>query len=422
MALSLDEWLDYQLRTHPQSIAMGLDRVRAVAQRLGLGHPGKQVITVGGTNGKGSAVAFIEAIALAAGLRVGAFTSPHLLRYNERVRVQGEQASDAALVNAFERIEVARAEIPLTYFEFGTLAALLVFEQSNLDLAVLEVGLGGKLDAVNIIDADVAVITTVDLDHQEYLGPDRETIGADKARIFRPGKPCVLGERDPPSSVLRHAYEIGAFAIRAHADYLIDMRANGWTWREPGYEIDLPMPLMSAPAQIENAAAAIAAVRALALQVSNKSIASGIGKARAPGRLQVLREHPQLIVDVGHNPQAADQLAAWLNAHPRRTQAVFSALRDKDIEALVERLDPHFESWHVAGIVDAGPRGMTGQELGLRLSPLVATGKLHVHGSVAQAMAAALAQSSEDERVLVFGSFHTVADAMRADAGAVAGV
>ena len=422
MALSLDEWLDYQLRTHPQSIAMGLDRVRAVAQRLGLGHPGKQVITVGGTNGKGSAVAFIEAIALAAGLRVGAFTSPHLLRYNERVRVQGEQASDAALVNAFERIEVARAEIPLTYFEFGTLAALLVFEQSNLDLAVLEVGLGGKLDAVNIIDADVAVITTVDLDHQEYLGPDRETIGADKARIFRPGKPCVLGERDPPSSVLRHAYEIGAFAIRAHADYLIDMRANGWTWREPGYEIDLPMPLMSAPAQIENAAAAIAAVRALPLQVSNKSIASGIGKARAPGRLQVLREHPQLIVDVGHNPQAADQLAAWLNAHPRRTQAVFSALRDKDIEALVERLDPHFESWHVAGIVDAGPRGMTGQELGLRLSPLVATGKLHVHGSVAQAMAAALAQSSEDERVLVFGSFHTVADAMRADAGAVAGV
>lgn len=422
MALSLDEWLDYQLRTHPQSIAMGLDRVRAVAQRLGLGHPGKQVITVGGTNGKGSAVTFIEAIALAAGLRVGAFTSPHLLRYNERVRVQGEQASDAALVNAFERIEVARAEIPLTYFEFGTLAALLVFEQSNLDLAVLEVGLGGKLDAVNIIDADVAVITTVDLDHQEYLGPDRETIGADKARIFRPGKPCVLGERDPPSSVLRHAYEIGAFAIRAHADYLIDMRANGWTWREPGYEIDLPMPLMSAPAQIENAAAAIAAVRALALQVSNKSIASGIGKARAPGRLQVLREHPQLIVDVGHNPQAADQLAAWLNAHPRRTQAVFSALRDKDIEALVERLDPHFESWHVAGIVDAGPRGMTGQELGSRLSPLVATGKLHVYGSVAQAMAAALAQSSEDERVLVFGSFHTVADAMRADAGAVAGV
>ncbi|MCX7041464.1 MAG: Mur ligase family protein, partial [Gammaproteobacteria bacterium] len=199
MALSLDEWLDYQQRTHPQAIAMGLDRVRVVARRLGLGHPGRQVITVGGTNGKGSTVAFIEAIALSAGLRVGAFTSPHLLRYNERVRIQGKEIDDAALVNAFERIEDARAEVPLTYFEFGTLAALLVFEQSNLDLAVLEVGLGGKLDAVNIVDADVAVITTVDLDHQEYLGPDRETIGADKAGIFRAGKPCVLGERDPPS-------------------------------------------------------------------------------------------------------------------------------------------------------------------------------------------------------------------------------
>lgn len=422
MALSLDEWLDYQLRTHPQSIAMGLDRVRAVAQRLGLGHPGKHVITVGGTNGKGSTVAFIEAMAMAAGLRVGAFTSPHLLRYNERVRIQGEDASDAALVNAFERIEDARAEIPLTYFEFGTLAALLVFEQSKLDLAVLEVGLGGKRDAVNIIDADVAVITTVDLDHQEYLGPDRETIGADKAGIFRAGKPCVLGERDPPSSVLRHAYEIGAFAIRAHADYLIDMRAHGWTWREPGFEIDLPMPLLSAPAQIENAAAAIAALRALPLNVSNKAITNGIGKARAFGRLQVLREHPELVLDVGHNPQAASQLAAWLQAHPRRTRAVFSALRDKDIEALVRCLDPHFDDWHVAGISDAGPRGMTGPELGSRLSPLVSPGKLHIHESVAQATAAALAQSDQDERVLVFGSFHTVADAMRADAGAVAGV
>jgi dihydrofolate synthase / folylpolyglutamate synthase len=422
MALSLDEWLDYQQRTHPQAIAMGLDRVRVVARRLGLGHPGKQVITVGGTNGKGSTVAFIEAIALSAGLRVGAFTSPHLLRYNERVRIQGREIDDAALVNAFERIEDARSEVPLTYFEFGTLAALLVFEQSNLDLAVLEVGLGGKLDAVNIVDADVAVITTVDLDHQEYLGPDRETIGADKAGIFRAGKPCVLGERDPPSSVLRHAYEIGAFAIRAHADYLMDMRAHGWTWREPGYEIDLPTPLLSAPAQIENAAAAIAAVRALPLEISKKAITAGIASARAPGRLQVLRQNPELVLDVGHNPQAAGQLAAWLRAHPRRTRAVFSALRDKDIEALVDHLDPLLESWHVAGIADAGPRGMAGQELGSRLSPLIIPGKLHVHETVAQAMAAALAQSGQDERVLVFGSFHTVADAMRADAGAVAGV
>ncbi|MBP8081398.1 MAG: bifunctional folylpolyglutamate synthase/dihydrofolate synthase, partial [Arenimonas sp.] len=223
MKMTLEQWLDYQLRTHPQAIAMGLERVREVATRLGLGKPARHVITVGGTNGKGSTVAFIEAMARAGGLRVGAFTSPHLLRYNERIRVNGAQVDDATLVDAFERIESARAPvssspgakkaagdaIPLTYFEFGTLAALIVFGQSKLDLAILEVGLGGKLDAVNIVDPDVAVITTVGIDHQEYLGADRETIGADKAGIFRPGRPCVLGERDPPSSVLRHAYEIG---------------------------------------------------------------------------------------------------------------------------------------------------------------------------------------------------------------------
>ena len=422
MAMSLDQWLDYQLRTHPQSIAMGLDRVREVARRLVLGRPGKQVITVGGTNGKGSTVAFIEAISVAAGFRGGAFTSPHLLRYNERVRLQGIEADDSVLVAAFERIEAARAEIPLTYFEFGTLAALLVFEQSSLDLAILEVGLGGKLDAVNIIDADIAVITTVDLDHQEYLGPDRETIGADKAGIFRAGKSCVLAERDPPSSVLRHAYAIGAPAIRGHSDYLVDIRADGWTWREPGYEIALPLPVLSAPAQVGNAAAAIAALRALPLKISDKAISHGIATAQVAGRLQVLRNNPQLVLDVGHNPQAADQLAAWLEAHPRRTRAVFSAMRDKDIEGLVLRLDPHLDSWHVAGISDAGRRGMSGAELGERLAPLVAPARLSVHDTVAQAQAEALLRSQADERVLVFGSFHTVADALRAGAGSVAGV
>ena len=245
MKRTLDQWLDYQLKTHPQVIAMGLERVGEVARRLQLGRPAKHVITVAGTNGKGSTVAFIEAIARAAGLRVGAFTSPHLLRYNERVRIDGQDVEDVALVAAFERIEQARGEIALTYFEFGTLAALLIFQQSNLDIAILEVGLGGRLDAVNIIDADVAVLTSVELDHQEYLGHDRETIGADKAGVFRPGKPCVLAESDPPSSVLRHAYEIGAFAIRANADYLVAVDAHGWTWREPGFEIELPLPAQS---------------------------------------------------------------------------------------------------------------------------------------------------------------------------------
>ena len=426
--MTLEQWLDYQLKTHPQAIAMGLERVREVALRLGLGKPGKYVVTVGGTNGKGSTVAFIEAIARAAGLRVGAFTSPHLLRYNERIRVDGAEVDDATLVNAFERIESARAPasalsamggeagaaIPLTYFEFGTLAALLVFEQSELDIAILEVGLGGKLDAVNIVDPDVAVITTVDLDHQEYLGADRETIGADKAGILRPAKPCVLGERDPPSSVLRHAYEIGAFAIRAHADYLIDIHDRRWTWREPGFEIDLPKPAMAAPAQIENAAAAVAALRALPIHLSNKALVAGIREAKVAGRLQLLAGSPQVVVDVAHNVQAAGQLARWLEENPMPTRAVFSALKDKDIEGIVAQFDGLIGQWYLAGIQDAGPRGLTGQALAERLAPVLAPARPVVLATVAEAFHAARAESSADERVLVFGSFHTVAEALKA--------
>ena len=422
MARTLQDWLDYQLHTHPQSIAMGLERVAEVARRLPLGRPGRHVITVGGTNGKGSTVAFIEAIARAADLRVGAFTSPHLLHYNERIRIDGRDADDATIIAAFERIEAARADLPLTYFEFGTLAALWVFEEAKLDLAILEVGLGGKLDAVNIIDADVAVITTVDLDHQEYLGPDRETIGADKAGIMRPGRPCVLGERDPPSSVLRHAYAIGAPAIRGHSDYLIERRESDWLWREPGFELELPLPRLDAPAQLDNAAAAIAALRALPIAVGPGAFAQGIATAQAPGRLQKLREQPELVVDVAHNPQAAGQLRSWLQAHPRPTRAVFSALRDKDIEALVEILDPELLAWHVAGIADAGPRGLDSAGLVARLQPLLAPDRLHGHPDLAAALAAASAHSLPDERVLVFGSFHTVAEALKADAGGSAGV
>ena len=417
---TLEQWLDYQLRTHPQQIAMGLERVREVAIRMRLGRPGRHVITVAGTNGKGSTVAFAESIARAAGLRVGAFTSPHLLRYNERVRIQGDDAPDALLVAAFERIEAARGEIPLTYFEFGTLAALAIFADAGLDLALLEVGLGGRLDAVNIVDADVAVLTTVDLDHQEYLGNDRETIGADKAGIFRAGRPCVLGERDPPSSVLRRAYEIGAFAIRGHSDYLVERHDSSWTWREPGFEIELPLPALAAPAQLDNAAAAIAALRALPIELPIRALVEGVRSAHVPGRLQVVAQSPEVLVDVAHNPQAAAQLAAWLRAHPKRTRAVFGALRDKDVAAVVALLDPLVEEWHLAGIHDAGARGGDAARLAARLAEWVAPERRHEHHDAAAALRAALAASSADERVLVFGSFHIVADALRG-AGAVPG-
>jgi len=289
--MNLDQWLAHQQLQHPDAIALGLDRVRTVARRLGLTRPAARVITVAGTNGKGSTVAFIEAIARAAGLRVGAYTSPHLLRYNERVRIDGIDADDDALVAAFERIETARVlgdgePIQLTYFEYGTLAALALLEDAQLDLAILEVGLGGRLDAVNIIDADVSVITTVDLDHQDWLGTDRESIGLEKAGVMRAGKPVVLGERDPPASVLRHAYKIGASAIRAGCDYLVDDLPDGWRWREPGYAIDLPEPGLAAPAQRANAAAAIAALRATDIAITNAAIVEGVHSVRLPARLQ----------------------------------------------------------------------------------------------------------------------------------------
>src|SRR5690606_560710 len=233
--MTLVEWLAYIERQHPRSIEMGLERVRRVAASLGLGRPARRVVTVGGTNGKGSTVAFIEAIAREAGWRVGAYTSPHLLAYNERVRVDGIEADDAALVDAFEAVERARGDVALTYFEYGTLAALWLFERADLDLAILEVGLGGRLDATNLVDPDVAVITTVDLDHQEWLGGDREAIGFEKAGIARAWKPLVLGDDDPPSSVLRHAYAIGASAVRMGCDFFFepapdDAPVGHWRW------------------------------------------------------------------------------------------------------------------------------------------------------------------------------------------------
>ena len=414
MNRSLPDWLDYQQRTHPQAIAMGLERVRDVATRLQVGRPGRFVITVAGTNGKGSTVAFIEAIARAAGWKVGAFTSPHLQRYNERVRVDGSDVSDEALCAVFEEIEIARAEIPLTYFEFGTLAALLLFEQAQLDLAILEVGLGGRLDAVNIIDTDVAVITTVDIDHQNYLGPDRESIGFEKAGILRAGRPAVFGEIDPPSSVLRRAYELGAFAIRGHSDYLIERTDTGWRWCEPGFELELPLPALDAPVQLENAAAAIAALRALPVEWPVHVFIDGVRAARIRGRLQKIADGPEVVLDVGHNPQAIRQVSAWLQVHPRPTRAVFAALADKDVEAMVRILDPQIMHWHLAGLNDAGPRGQGVEALAERVAAN-SVAPIHRHATVAEALVAARAACAIGDRVLVFGSFHTVAEALDAD-------
>lgn len=428
MTRTLPDWLAHIERIHPKSIDMGLDRIRVVAARLGLTRPAPCVITAGGTNGKGSTVAFLEAIARAAGLRVGTYTSPHLLAFNERVRIDGVDIADASLIDAFEDIEAARLqgeEVALTYFEYATLAALVVFERSQLDLAVLEVGLGGRLDATNLIDADVAVITTVDLDHQDYLGDDREAIGFEKAGIARAWKPLVLGDDDPPSSVLRHAYAIGASCIRANCDFFFDRnptdvdvpdvasRASAWTWREVGYEIDLPMPSLDAPVQLRNAAVAIAALRATDLSITDDAIAHGIASARVAGRLQQFeRTGVTVVLDVAHNPQAARELAAWLDTARTagRTHVVFAALGDKDVRGVVDALGSRVDAWHLAGL--NGPRAIDADTLAARLDDTAALAATR-HARVGDALAHVLGAAREGDRVLVFGSFHTVADALR---------
>ena len=417
--MDLSQWLEYIQRQHPESIELGLDRVREVATRLGLGRPAAQVITVAGTNGKGSTVAFIEAIAGAGGWKVGAYTSPHLLRYNERVRIEAEEVADDALVAAFAVVEAARGDTPLTYFEFGTLAALWLFQRASLDLVVLEVGLGGRLDAVNLVDADVAVVTTVDIDHTGWLGSDRESIGREKAGIARAWKPLVLGEVDPPSSVLRHAYAIGANAIRLGSDFFHEpVDAAHWRWREVGAELRLPAPRLAAPPQRANASTAIAALRALPRALPEAAFAQGVATATLPGRLQCLqRDGVEIVLDVAHNPQAARELAAWLRRRsPAPTVAVFAALADKDAAAMVQALDGQVGHWYLAGLEQAG-RGQDVDSLAARLAgtaAAVAAGAGSGDARVADALARAIAAASPAGRVLVFGSFHTVAEALQA--------
>jgi dihydrofolate synthase/folylpolyglutamate synthase len=410
---SLAEWLSYIEQQHPATIDMGLERVRAVATAMGLGQPAPHTIVVGGTNGKGSTVAFIEAIARAAGWRVGAYTSPHLLRYNERVRIDGEDASDAALIAAFNAIEDARGSTTLTYFEYGTLAALHLFAQAGLDLAVLEVGLGGRLDAVNVVDADVAVITTVDIDHADWLGEDREAIGVEKAGIIRGWKPVILGETDPPSSVLARAYLLGANAIRGGSDFFADtIDAQHWSWRDVGFRIELPMPALRGPIQLRNAASAIAALRALDKPLPRAAIVEGVAQARIRGRLQAFeRDGVEVLVDVGHNPQAARELAAALKAATitGRTVAVFAALQDKDVVGVVEALADRVDGWHLAGL--EGARAQSATALLARLAGTAAAAAA-THDDVDTALQQALSAAQAGDRVLVFGSFHTAAQAL----------
>lgn len=425
---SLADWLDYQLCVHPRSIELGLERVAEIWRRLGAPAPAPVVITVGGTNGKGSTVAFLEAMLAADGKRVGAFTSPHLLHYNERVRVAAGDVQDAALIDAFQRIESARAgdsmePVALTYFEFGTLAALWIFAHAGLDVAVLEVGLGGRLDAVNIVDADAAIVTTVDLDHQDWLGNDRETIGREKAGIFRHARPAIVGESKPPRSLVTHARDIHAQLRLFGLDFQFERTAQGhWHWRADDVALELPLPHLAAPCQLANASAAIAALYALRgrLGWNPQAIAQGIARARIAARLQIFSattDGPELIVDVAHNPQAARVLGEWLRSRPirGRTLAVFGALGDKDVRGVVDALAREFDAWFLAGLDHDTPRGLDAASLGALVgvaAPIVRAAS-STYADVAAALAAAFKQAQPGERVLAFGSFFVAAAALK---------
>jgi dihydrofolate synthase/folylpolyglutamate synthase len=372
------------------------------------------VLTVGGTNGKGSCVAMLDAILRAAGYRVGAYTSPHLLRYNERVRIDGREVGDAALCEAFAAVEAARDDTPLTYFEHGTLAALWLFAGAGLDAVVLEVGLGGRLDAVNIVDPDVAVVTTVDLDHQDWLGPDRESIGFEKAGIFRGDRPAVYGGDDPPARLLAHAASIGARLRIAGRDFGTVVRPGDWDYLSGGARrrVGLPVPALRGAFQLQNAAAALAALEAVEdrLPVSAAALREGLLGARPAGRFQVVPGGVTTVFDVAHNPQAARVLRdnlRQLAAGQGKTFAVFSMLRDKDIAAVVAAVAPEIAGWFYAPLAVA--RGADRAQLAERLAAAGVAVPCHGADSLAAAWAAARAAAAPGDRVLVFGSFHTVA-------------
>jgi dihydrofolate synthase / folylpolyglutamate synthase len=426
---TLDEWLTLQESVHPQSIDMGLERVTRVAQALGVAAPAFPVVTVAGTNGKGSVAAHLEALLAALGVHAGLFTSPHLVRYNERIRLGGSEVGDAELIAAFERIEATRGATTLTFFEYNTLAALLVFAGARVDAAVLEVGLGGRLDATNLIDADVAVLVSVGLDHREWLGDTLELIGAEKAGIFRAGRPAVLGTPQMPPSVYQAISRLAARPVVAERDFRWQVDAGGG-WDYQGLELSLhslPPSALAGPIQYRNAATALAALEALrapggtcagVAALDERSVAAALGSVRLHGRFQIVPGEVEWILDIAHNEPAARVLAAQLrerplppaSAHRRgRTFAVIGVLADKDASAIGAALAGVIDHWIVCAL--PGARGTSAAQLAPRLVPEGA--RLELTTSVAAACELARTEAQPGDRVVVCGSVHTVGPALQ---------
>ena len=420
MSRSLDDWLAYISAQHPATIALGLDRVRDVHSRMvipaqaGIQFP--LVLTVGGTNGKGSTCAILERILIEAGYKVGLYTSPHLLRYNERVRIGGEEASDEALVAGFDAVEKARRATPLTYFEYGTLAALKIFSEANVEALILEVGLGGRLDAVNIVDPDVAMVVSVDLDHQAYLGNDRESIGFEKAGIFRARRPAIFGDADPPRRLVEHAAAIGAELQVLGRDF--GFQAMDSQWDFVGRRVTrraLPMPALRGAWQLKNACVALAALDEVGerVPVSLGEVKRGLTLVQLPGRLQVLPGRPQIILDVAHNPHAARTLAQGLAdmGLPPATHAVIGMLGDKDIEGVIDAMRARVDRWYVSAPV--ADRAAPVERIAQVLEKRGLAQATRTFATIPAALETARREAGPDDRIIVFGSFYTVAEALR---------
>ncbi|HZZ93211.1 MAG TPA: bifunctional tetrahydrofolate synthase/dihydrofolate synthase [Usitatibacter sp.] len=415
MKRSLDGWLEYISSQHPATIALGLDRVSEVWRRMALPEL-PAVVTVGGTNGKGSTCAIVERILLEAGYHTGLYTSPHLLRYNERVRLDGVDASDAVLIDGFERVEAARGDVALTYFEFGTLGALAAFAQANLEAVILEVGLGGRLDAVNIINADVAIVVSVDLDHQAFLGDDIESIGFEKAGIYRRGRPAIFGDVNPPKRLVEHARAIGAQLMVLGDAFRYEAHDRQWDFiSHKGAKRALPMPALRGRWQLKNASCALAALDELSarLPVSLGEVKRGLATVNLPGRLQSIPGRPAIVLDVAHNPHAARSLADGLGdmGFFENTFAVVGMLADKDMGGVVDALRHRIDRWYVAA--PEAERAAPAETLAGIVRQHAPGAAPRTFATVTAALERARREAGPNDRIIVLGSFYTVAEALR---------
>lgn len=416
---SLNQWLSYLEQLHSQEIDLGLERIRQVASRLDIDWDGIKIV-VGGTNGKGSTCAMLESIYLAAGYQVGLYTSPHLIHFNERIRLNGTQATDEQIVSQLARIEESRGEISLSYFEYTTLAAILLFKEHNTQVAIFEVGLGGRLDAVNLIDADCSIITSIAIDHVSYLGDTREQIAWEKAHIYRQGKPAICADTEPPQSLIDYANEVGAKLHLFGRDFNFSGDQIQWTFAGKNQRKNaLAYPSLRGANQLINAAASLAAVDALKMKVPvpNQSIRQGLLQVDLPGRFQILPGQPTTVLDVAHNPHAAAVLQHNLHAmsYFPYTTAVFAMLNDKDSDEVIKSLAKTVDYWYCATL--SGERGISGQELADKINKLIPKDEeglpqVEVFDTPRQAYEAAKLRSQAEDRIVVFGSFLTVADVL----------